>query len=307
MKKFVITGGAGFIGSHLVRYLLKAESGAKIIVIDNLSTGSIDNLFSIMGKIEFENIDITEYNRLGQLLYNADCVFHLAAIPSVTESIQKSILTNKVNLSGSLNILEAARKNNVKKVILSSSCAVYGNAERKKIDEETPPYPLSPYALQKKASEDYFRIYNEIHGLNALALRYFNVFGERQDPHSDYAAVIPKFIKLAKEGEKLRIFGDGKQTRDFIYAGEIARANYLAYKSDEKKGVFNIGSGNSISINSLANMIVDIAGSKSEIVHEPERKGEVRNSCSDSSLAEKKIGFKVNISLEDAIKKLILG
>jgi len=305
MKKFVVTGGAGFIGSHLVRYLLKAEPEAKIIVIDNLSTGSIDNLFSIMGNIEFESMDINEFNKLGPLFYNAECVFHLAAIPSVPESIKKPIITNKVNLSGSLNVLEAAKKNSVKKVVLSSSCAVYGNAEKEKIDESTQTSPLSPYALQKKASEDYFRLYHEIYGLNTICLRYFNVFGERQDPDSDYAAVIPKFIKLANSGENLRIFGDGEQTRDFIYAGEIARANYLAYKSDVSCGTFNIGSGENISVNALAESIIKLSDSESKIVHEAERPGEIKHSCSNPSLAFEKIGFRAEVSLNDAIKKLI--
>ncbi|MDD2715777.1 MAG: NAD-dependent epimerase/dehydratase family protein [Candidatus Wallbacteria bacterium] len=303
MKKFVVTGGAGFIGSALVKFLKKQEPDSKIVVVDNLSTGRIDNLFEITGQYDMERLDIREFEKLGRVFYGAEAVFHLAALPSVQMSIEDPVLTQAVNLGGTLNVLEASRRNKVKKVVFSSSCAIYGDGEN--LSETAPDRPLSPYALQKLASEKYCQLYHELFKLPTVCLRYFNVFGPGQDPKSDYAAVIPRFITAAKVGEQLRIFGDGEQTRDFIYLKDILRANITALKKEADGGIFNVGSGTAVSINTLAQTILSLTGSKSEIKHERPRPGDIRHSLARVEKAAAALSFKTEVSLSEGLKRMI--
>ncbi len=249
----LVTGGCGFIGSHLVDKLL--EENCEVVVVDISS--DTKNLDQHKGN---KNLTIHKKNitvDLSNIFKNIDFVFHLAAIPLVQYSIKEPMITNKVNAEGTLNLLNISRQNNVKKFILSSSCAVYGDQKTPQV-ETMVPHPLSPYGLQKQISEQYCKLFSELYGLDTVGLRYFNVYGPRQGPGKEYACVIPKFITLVNQGEQPTIFGDGTHTRDYVYVKDVVEANWLAAT---KKGrlngeVFNIGSGKNTSVNQLATMII---------------------------------------------------
>ncbi len=296
--KVVVTGGCGFIGSNLVEELSRF---ADVVVIDNLSTGNLSNLEG-MG-VEFVRGDILDLNLLKKVFEAADYVFHLAAVVSVQESVKNPLRTNEVNVGGTVNVLEAARVQGVKKVINSSSCAVYGDSGKLPLRETTPPDPKSPYATSKLAAESYCRVYEEVYGLKSVCLRYFNVYGPRQDPFSDYAAVIPRFISRVLRGKRPVIYGDGEQTRDFVYVKDVVKANMLAM--ERGRGVYNIASGKSISINELAGLICKIIGEKLDPIYKRERKGDIRNSAADISKAKEEIGFEPSYSLEEGLSETI--
>lgn len=290
MKTYLVTGGAGFIGSHVVRLLL--GEGFRVIVLDNLSSGSLDNLkyATVCGsEPEFINGDIRDMRLLDELLSGGvDGVFHLAALPSVEASISHPFASHEVNIGGTLNILEAARKNGVKRIVFSSSCAVYGNAVTGgACCECMSPEPASPYAVQKAASEKYIGVYSRLHGLRSVCLRYFNVYGPRQNPAGDYAAVVPLFIKAVKTGMPAVIYGDGRQTRDFVFVEDVARANLRAMQNDDlpQTVTFNIGSGRASSVLDLLHAVMGAAGSDIEINMAEARLGEVRHSLADITAA----------------------
>ncbi|MBO8181469.1 MAG: SDR family oxidoreductase [Archaeoglobus sp.] len=293
----VVTGGCGFIGSNLAEELSKFMD---VVVLDNLSTGKSSNLEGI--DVEFVKGDILDFDLLKKIFKDSEYVFHLAAIVSVQESVDNPVLANEVNIRGTLNILEAARFGEVKKIIYSSSCAVYGDSEELPLKEESLPRPKSPYAVSKLAAENYCKVFSEIYGLKTVSLRYFNVYGPRQDPFSDYAAVIPRFISKALKGESPIIYGDGEQTRDFIYVRDVVKANILAMEKGE--GVYNIASGKSITINELAKLVIRMVGAKTEPVYEEEREGDIRHSVADISKA-KELGFSPSYTLEEGIKETI--
>lgn len=305
MKKLIVTGGAGFIGSWLVKFLIKTAPDYKIIVIDNLNSGSIDNLLSVMDKIDFEKLDIRDSSKLSRIVYNADAIFHLAAIPSVFESIEKPFITNDINLNGTVNLLNISIKSKVKSFIFSSSSAIYGNPVKIPLSEnDLPERVLSPYALQKKASEEYCNLFFETYGLRTINLRYFNVYGPNQNPNSEYTAVITKFMTNSINNKALTIFGDGKQTRDFIYVTDIARANWLAFKQAKGGETYNIGTGKSISINELAKKIIKISNKKIAIKYESPRKGDILHSCANIKKAQTQLGFEPKISIEEGLIRL---
>jgi len=295
--KAIVTGGCGFIGSNLVEELSKSMD---VTVIDNLSTGSPLNLNGI--DVKLVKGDILSLNLLKQVFKGADYVFHLAAVVSVQESVESPVRANEVNVKGTINVLEAARIRDVEKIIYSSSCAVYGDSDALPLKETTLPEPKSPYAVSKLAAENYCKVYSEIYGLKSVSLRYFNVYGPKQDPFSDYAAVIPKFISRVLQGENPIIYGDGEQTRDFIYVKDVVRANMLVMEKGE--GVYNIASGKSVSINELARLICRIAGKNIDPIYEKEREGDIRHSVADISRT-KEIGFKPNYSLEEGLAETI--
>ena len=285
-KKVVVTGGLGFIGSHLIERL---NQNNEIIIVDNQSSGNIKNIEGLdFTRIDTDFGDITEVN-LEQIFEGADYIFHLAAVTSVPQSVEDPIRSNEVNITGILKVLEAARKCEVDKLIFSSSSAVYGETEQLPISESNPINPMSPYAVTKATGELYCNVYSEIYGLPTISLRYFNVFGPRQDPKSQYAAVIPIFIDKLLKNESPVIYGDGEQTRDFVSVKDVVDANLLSARSSET-GVFNIGLGKSTTINQLFEIIKNTMDKDIEPVHEAERSGEIKHSVADISKA-KSLGY----------------
>ncbi|HAG12183.1 MAG TPA: GDP-mannose 4,6-dehydratase [Desulfotomaculum sp.] len=255
-KRVVITGGAGFIGSHIVEELYRDNEA---IIIDDLSTGKLENIepFLTNKHVRFVNGSITDLPLLQSTFQGADYIFHEAAVTSVPKSISDPLTTNEVNIKGTLNVLTAARDNKAKKVGYASSSAVYGNNPNMPLREEYTPQPLSPYAVSKITGEYYCKIFSEIYGLSTVSLRYFNVYGPRQDPESQYAAVIPIFIRKLLAKESPVIYGDGEQTRDFIFVKDVVTANILTVSNDIT-GSVNVGSGKTTTINSLANILSEL-------------------------------------------------
>jgi UDP-glucose 4-epimerase len=303
MSKCIITGGSGFIGSHIVEAL--CQRGDEVVVYDNLHSGYLENIQPFITEHDVEMIhgDIMDRDHMVEVFDGATSVFHLGALISVPESMAKPVEYVTINAIGSLNVLEACRLAKVKNVVLSSSAAIYGdNPVVPKIESMTPE-PKSPYAITKLDGEYYFQMYRAQHGINAVALRYFNVFGPRQDPKSQYAAAVPIFIDKALKNEDITIFGDGEQTRDFIYVKDIAQANLLAA---EKGGdVFNVAWGQRITINDLAKTIIKLTGSSSKIHHLPERAGDIKHSMADNQKMVKQLGFAATSTLESGLRDTI--
>ncbi len=281
-KKVVVTGGLGFIGSHIVE---KLSEDNLVIVIDDQSTGTIDNIKDFnLSKIDTTLGDITAID-LEEIFDGCDYVFHQAAVTSVPKSVDDPLSANEVNITGTLRVLEAAKNAGVKKVVFASSSAVYGDAESLPLSEDNPINPLSPYAATKAAGELYCNVFTEIYGLPAISLRYFNVFGPRQDPNSQYAAVIPIFIDKILKNERPVIYGDGEQSRDFVSVKHVVAANIKAAES-KLTGTFNIGLGKSTTINQLFEMINEIVGKNLRPIHEKERSGDIKHSVADISKAK---------------------
>ena len=301
-KKIVVTGGAGFIGSHLTEALAKENM---VIVVDDLSTGRLENIQHVIDEycVDFVKGSVTDLALLQKVFAGVDVVFHEAALASVPQSIQDPLKTHAVNAGGTLKVLLAARDNNVQKVVYASSCAVYGNPspEDLPLKETAPLKPMSSYAVSKLAGEYYCNLFTELYGLETVCLRYFNVYGPRQNPHGDYAAVIPKFIELAKKGEPLIIYGDGSQTRDFVYIDDVVFLNLAALK-ENVTGIFNLGSGTILSIKDLTEIIESIKGKKIDINYEAGRNGEVRFSYADISKMEQRLEYKGHAVIEEKIK-----
>jgi UDP-glucose 4-epimerase len=299
--KVVITGGAGFIGSHLAQYW--SEKNAEVFVIDNFRTGfkkNIDglNVNLIEGSIEDKDL-------VFDVLEKADYVFNLAALVSVPESIEKPEECIKINVNGLLNLLEASKKHKVKKLIHTSSAAVYGDDPELPKTTKLKPNPKSPYGITKLDGEYYCNLYKEEFGVNTTSLRYFNVYGERQDPKSQYAAAVPIFISKALKNEDITIFGDGSQTRDFVYVKDIVKANVMAAENLNIKGVFNIANGSYITIKELAENIVKVTDSNSSIIHKPERAGDIKHSYASIEETTKEMGFQPDFNLEEGLTRTI--
>ena len=303
MKKVVVTGGAGFIGSHLVEELVK--QGYNVVILDDLSTGKLENIAELLNKdnVEFVQGSITELPLLQKLFQGVEYVFHQAALARVPRSVDDPLTANEVNITGTLNILLAARDNGVKKVIYASSSSVYGNTATLPQREDMPPDPLSPYALTKLAGEYYCNIFRQIYGLPTVSLRYFNVYGSRQDLKSQYATVIPAFIEMILQGLPLIIHGDGEQSRDLTFIDDVVRANILAAESDAE-GTYNIGCGKSTTINQLAGSILNLMGKDLPPVHEKPRPGDPRHTLADVSKA-RGFGYEPEWNLEEGLRKSI--
>ena len=301
-KRVVITGGAGFIGSHLARRLVTRNH---CTVIDDLSTGRIQNLSDDIAehRLEFVQGSILDLELLKGLFKDADYVFHQAAMVSVPRSMENPLACSLVNVIGTLNVLVAARDNRVAKVAYASSSSVYGDTPDLPRREHAKPSPLSPYAVSKLAGELYCRVFSNAFGLATICLRYFNVYGPRQDPDSQYAAVIPRFIKRVLNGEAPIIFGDGSQTRDFTFVEDVVEANILAMESSAT-GVFNIGAGKSISISDLARQIIDITGRSLVPIFQEKRAGDVEHSVADISKAST-FGYRPKYSLREGITEIL--
>ncbi len=302
--KVIVTGGAGFIGSNLARKL--SEDCNKVIVIDNLSTGNYHNIQDLekSGKIEFIKETITDLNFLQQIFKDIDYVFHQAAIPSVPRSIKYPMKSNNVNINGTLNVLIAAKDNMVKKVVYASSSSAYGDTPTLTKKEDMIPYPLSPYAVSKLAGEYYCQVFTNMYGLPTVSLRYFNVYGPRQDPSSDYAAVVPKFISRVLNGKPPVIYGDGEQIRDFIFVDDVVHANILAAES-KATGIFNIAGGKRISINDLAKSIIKINGKHLDPVYDDPQPGDIKCSHADISLAKEKLKYEPKVDLTRGLEETV--
>lgn len=300
----LVTGGAGFIGSHIVRRLL--ATGHDVRVADNLSTGRLSNLDEVIGDIEFFELDIRDADALRAPALGCDAIIHLAALPSVPRSIADPAASHEANATGTLNMLNAAREGGVARVVAASSSSIYGAARELPKREDMRPLPISPYAVSKLAGESYCRSFYEVYGLEAVALRYFNVFGPRQDPNSEYAAVIPKFIRAFRLGEAPQIHGDGEQSRDFTYVENVVNANMAAITVPGIGGrVYNIACGAGISLNEIASRLREEIGADVEPVHGPDRVGDVRHSLADISAARADLGYEPTVTLEEGIGRTV--
>ena len=302
----LVTGGAGFIGSHLVDGLL--AGGFRVRVLDDLSTGAEANLAGVRERIEFVRGDLLDEKTVERALEGVEVAFHQAAIPSVPRSIADPLRTNAVNVHGTLLLLEMARRTGVRRVVYAASSSAYGDSETLPKVESMPPQPLSPYALQKYAGEVYCRLFTDLYGLETVALRYFNVFGPRQNPDSPYAAVVPLFIRSCLNGEPATIHGDGEQSRDFTYVGDAVRANLLAARSPGAPGrVLNVAGGRRITLNELLRTLQEITGSRVPPVHAPARAGDVRHSEADIGLARRLLAYEPRVSLREGLRATVEG
>jgi nucleoside-diphosphate-sugar epimerase len=302
--KTLVTGGAGFIGSHLVDRLL--GDGNEVRVLDNFSTGRRETLLELGDEVQLIEGDIQSYERVHNALQGCEVVFHQAALPSVPRSVQDPLTTNASNVIGTLNVLLAARDSGVRRVVFASSSSVYGADERLPKREDVRPIPISPYAVGKLAAEGYCRSFWQVYGLETVALRYFNTFGPRQDPLSQYAAVIPRLITAFLSGESPVIFGDGKQSRDFTYVENIVEANMRAAEVESVAGqVFNIASGSRLTLNEVLARLRQLTGREIEVRYEAPRPGEVLHSEADISAAQRSLGYQPRIGFEEGLTRTI--
>lgn len=301
--KALVTGGAGFIGSHLVEALV--EQGVDTVVLDDLSSGRIENLADCIERIEFLRGSILDEHLLRRAIQGCDRVFHLAAVVSVQKSIEVPLEVHHVNATGTLAVLEASADIGAK-VVLSSSAAVYGDLGDQAAQEGMAADPISHYGVQKLAGEMYARALHRTQGLRAVSLRYFNVYGPRQDPSSPYSGVISIFSNLARQGATLQVHGDGLQTRDFVFVQDVVRANLLAMEGDVGSGeAINVGTGSATTIASLAALLANLAGRGSTVEHSEGRRGDIRFSCSDPALASRLLGFRAETPLATGLEKTL--
>lgn len=304
MQRYLVTGGAGFIGSTIVETLLKRNIAVR--VLDNLATGSLNNIREFLADIEFIKGDIRDLDTVRQATAGVDVVLHQAALPSVPRSVADPLTTHEVNATGTLNLLLAARDSGVKRIVAASSSSVYGNSPTLPKVETMPVEPLSPYAVSKLAAERYCQAFTQVYGLPTISLRYFNVFGPRQDPTSQYSAVIPKFITLMLRGEAPTIHGNGLQSRDFTYVDNVVAANLLAAEaSNEISGYFNVACGNQTSLLTLINHINHALGTSISPVFAPVRIGDVKASRADISRASSVLGFNMLVNFKDGLCRTI--
>lgn len=300
----VVTGGAGFIGSHIVRALV--ARGETVRIVDDFSSGKHENLADIApGRFELVEADIRNAGALSGPFRGAHYVYHQAAVPSVQQSIQDPVSTVTTNVNGSLNVLLAAREAGVKKVVCASSSAVYGDGPELPKHEGLLPSPLSPYAMSKAAGEMLTQIFAPLYGVEAIGLRYFNVFGPRQDPNSEYAAVIPKFITRMLDGKPPVIYGDGEQTRDFIYIDNVVEANLEAAKSNARGINVNAACGQHASLNQLVELLNEILGTQLEPEYAEARSGDIRDSQADIARAREAFGFDPAIDFKEGLRRTV--
>ena len=312
MSVYVIAGGGGFIGSNIVEHLLR--EGEDVRVLDNFATGRRSNLEHVErwaaeggGRFRLIEGDIRDATACDEAMAGADYMMLLAAIPSVPRSIEDPLTTNDVNVRGALTVLEAARRHKFKRVVYSSSSSLYGESATLPKVETMAPAPISPYGLQKLVGESYCRLYHRLYGTPTVALRYFNVFGPRQDPNSDYAAVIPRFITAIKAGDRPTIFGDGEQTRDFTFVANVIQANLLSCKAGDGAlgGAFNIGCGTRISLNELVRNIAELTGHAVEPIYADPRSGDIKHSLAGIEEAKRHLGFEPSVNLVEGLRRTL--
>lgn len=301
-ETYVVTGGAGFIGSHIAQRLL--HDGQRVRIVDNFITGRRDNLAVLTGDFELHEVSITDLAALRRAFEGADYVVHQAALPSVPRSIDEPLVAHEHNVTGTLNVLLAARDAGVKRVVYAGSSSAYGDAETDPKDESLSPNPLSPYGVSKLAGEYYCRVFTEVYGLETVVLRYFNVFGPRQDETSQYSAVIPLFISAMLKGKQPTIYGDGLQSRDFTYIDNVVHGNLLALKAPAAPGrVMNVATGANITLLQLVGEINRLLGSDIEPIHAPERVGDIRHSRAAIDLAGELIGYEPQVDFATGLRR----
>lgn len=302
---FLVAGGAGFIGSNIVEELLKR--GQKVRILDNFSTGKRENTLPFLNKIELIEGDIRDYRVVREAVKGVDFVLHQAALPSVPRSIKNPITTNEVNVGGTLNILDAAKNASVNRIVYASSSSVYGNSKTLPKREDMVVAPISPYGVSKLAGEKYCKVFYEIYGLETVILRYFNVFGPRQDPISQYSAVIPKFINAFLNHKPLKVYGDGEQSRDFTFLDDVVKANLLAAKcsSNHSGEVFNVARGKRVTLNQMIKIVQEIFGWDNEVIYTDSRPGDVRHSEADISKIGQRLNFGPRTSFEQGLYKTV--
>lgn len=304
MRTYLVTGGAGFIGSHIAEELVKR--GYSVRIVDNFLTGKRENLVSFQDKVELIDGDVRDLSICREAVKGVDFVLHQAALPSVPRSIEDPFLTNEINVNGTLNILIASRKAKVKKFVFASSSSVYGDDSHLPKKEGIEGTPLSPYALSKLMGEKYCQIFSTLYGLSTICLRYFNIFGPRQDPFSQYAAVIPNFINHILKRKRCTIFGDGEQSRDFTYVSNVVEANLIASEAQETSGeVFNLGCGSRTTVRFLAEKINEIANSNISPFYGKPRPGDIKHSYADISKARKLLKYQPVVSFEEGLERTI--
>lgn len=307
MTNCLVTGGAGFIGSNLVAALLERDHAVR--VLDNFSTGKRENVTPFLDRIDLIEGDLTYMADVERAVQDIDVVFHQAAIPSVPRSVSDPLACHEANTTGTLNILIAARDAKVRRLVYASSSSVYGDQNTAKAKVETmAPQPISPYGAAKLSAEHYCQVFYTVYGLETVALRYFNVFGPRQDPASMYAAVIPRFITALLRGEPPTIYGDGEQTRDFTYVGNVVTGNLLAAEApaDRAAGrVFNVAAGQQMSLNELVRLLQDLTGQAVEPVYTAPRPGDIRHSLADISKARHMLGYEPNVSFLEGLRQTV--
>ena len=305
MAHYLVTGGAGFIGSHLVEELLRR--GERVRVLDNFSTGKRENIEPLVDRIELVEGDIRSYHIVREAVDEVDYVLHQGALPSVPRSINDPITTNEVNVTGTLNVLDAARDAEVQRVVYASSSSVYGPDPELPVREEMNPNPVSPYAVAKLTGEKYCHVFAKVYGLETVALRYFNIFGPGQDPKSQYSAFIPLFTVGLMEGQELTVHGDGEQAKDFTYISNVVEANLLAAKAEGVSGeVFNVGCGASTSVNEVVAHLRKVIGVEGNIGYGLARPGDVPRSLADIGRARKKLGYEPKICIEEGLERVAL-
>ncbi len=303
MAKYLVTGGAGFIGSHLVGALNRLDH--QVIVLDNLSSGRRENLAPYLGlTTQLVEGDVRDQSLVENLLAETSGAFHLAALVSVPQSIERPMESFSINLEGTLNLLEASRKQGNKKIVFASSAAVYGNTHLSAVSENMLGKPVSPYGLHKLMCEQHADVYASLYNVNSAGMRFFNVYGPRQDPSSPYSGVISIFIDRLRRRQTPTIFGDGSQTRDFVYVGDVVQALIKAMKN-EKQGfaAYNVGRGESVTINVLWQILCDVVGTDLPAEFGPAREGEIHTSLANISKIEAELGYKAEITLQEGLKK----
>jgi UDP-glucose 4-epimerase len=299
--KVLVTGGGGFIGSNLVRALL--ERGDDVRVLDNFSTGNRSNLAELAGEVEIVEGELRSYERVHAATRGVEVVFHQGALPSVPRSVQDPLTTSAVNVEGTLNVLLAARDEGIRRVVFASSSSVYGNSAELPRVESANPNPISPYGVSKLAAERYCVSFSRVYPLETVALRYFNVFGPNQDPGSQYAAVVPRFVTAVAEGRPLEVYGDGEQRRDFTYVENVVAANLLAAEAGGISGaVMNVATGRSTTVNELAEAVGSLLGRSVERELRPERAGDIKDSWADVTRARELLGWEPNVDLEQGLR-----
>ena len=300
--KALVTGGGGFIGSNVVRALL--ARGDAVRVLDNFSTGSRTNLGGLERDVELVEGDLRSYERVHAAVKGVEVVFHQGALPSVPRSVQDPLTTTAVNVEGTLNVLLAARDEGVRRIVNASSSSVYGNTGDLPRVETQAPDPISPYAVAKLAAERFCTSFSRVYGMESVSLRYFNVFGPRQDPTSQYAAVVPRFIRAIAAGEPVTVYGDGEQSRDFTFVDNVVGANLLAADASTAGGeILNVATGSSITVNALADAIGALLGKDVAKTHEPTREADVRASWADLEAARRLLGYEPHIDFEDGLSR----
>jgi len=300
--RYLVTGGAGFIGSNTVDELVRR--GHSVVVLDDMSSGKEDNLAEVRGKITIMKGSITDLEVVQKAIIQADYVIHLAARTSVPRSVKDPIDTNRINVDGTLSVLVAARDNKVKRVVFAASSSAYGDTPTLPKSESMQPLPISPYGVSKYVGELYAQTFGRCYGLEVVSLRYFNIFGPRQDPDSPYSGVLSRFCTAFLEGTPPTVFGDGEQTRDFTYVDNAVAANLAACEAPSATGkTFNIGTGNSISLNAVLKMLENISGRPLEAKYEASREGDIRDSLADIRLAKEFLGYEPGVLFEEGLER----